>query len=264
MRNINTKSMEQRRKAAKKELIFGIRPVIEAILAGKEIEQIFIQQKLQGELFRELKKLLEDNKHIPQSYVPKPKLDRLTTKLHQGVVALIPLINYQKLEDILPTLYEEGKIPLVLILDRITDVRNFGAIVRTAECTGVHAIVVPSKGAAQIGSDAMKTSAGALSSLPICREFNLKNTIRFLQQSGLQVICLTEKAETDLFQANFCVPTALIMGSEEDGISAEYLKLANGLCKIPILSSSINSYNVSVAAGLALYEVLRQRATTAI
>lgn len=247
-------------KEQKKEndsLIFGLRPVIEAIHAGKEVERLFVQSGLKNELATELMSLLKKN-NVPFQYVPIEKLNRLTSKNHQGVVGYISSVVYQKIQDVLPLIFESGKTPLLLILDRITDVRNFGAIARTAECSGVHAIIIPSRGAAQINADAMKTSTGALHTIPVCRENSLKETIHFLRESGLQVIACTEKTKDMYYQHDYTLPVAIIMGSEEDGVSPEYLKLVDEQAKIPLLGQ-ISSLNVSVATGVVLYEAVRQR-----
>lgn len=249
--------MYREEKRESNQLIFGIRPIIEAIESGKELESLFIQKGLSGGLFRELQSCIQQYK-IPYQIVPIEKLNRLTLKNHQGVAAFVSPITYQPIEEIVTSIFERGEVPLLLILDRITDVRNFGAIVRTAECAGVHAVIIPAKGAAQVNPDAVKTSAGALYKLPVCREANLKNTIQFLKDSGLQVVACTEKTETSVFQNDYSVPTAIILGSEEDGISPEYLKLTDAKAKIPLMGE-IASLNVSVSAGIILYEVLRQR-----
>ena len=212
--------------------IFGLRPIIEVIIAGQEIDTLFIQKGLKGELFLEAWELVKKHR-INYKHVPVEKLNRLTRKNHQGVFAFISPINFHRTEHIIPQLFEDGKVPLFLILDRITDVRNFGAIVRSAECSGVHAIIVPERGSAAINGDAMKTSAGALSSVPICREFNLKATIDFLKNSGIQVVACTEKTEDLIYAPDYTIPTAIIMGSEEDGISEEYLKLCTHKTKNP-------------------------------
>jgi 23S rRNA (guanosine2251-2'-O)-methyltransferase len=247
-------------KEQKKEtdnMIFGLRSVIEAVKAGKEIDRLFVQSGLKNELFGEMMSLLKKN-NIPFQYVPLEKINRLTSKNHQGVVGYISSIEYHKIESILPAVFEKGKMPLILILDRITDVRNFGAIARTAECSGVDAIIIPSRGAAQINADAIKTSAGALHKVPVCREDDMKHVIEYLRESGLQVIACTEKAKENYYQQDFTLPVAIIMGSEENGISSEYLKLADAHAKIPLLGE-IGSLNVSVAAGVLLYEAVRQR-----
>ncbi len=238
-------------------LIYGIRPVMEAIHAGKEIEKIYITRGARGDLMQELKKLMREN-NILYTEVPVEKLNRLTRSNHQDVVCYISSVTYQSIEDIIPFIFEKGEIPLVLVLDRITDVRNFGAIARTAECAGVHAIVIPAKGAAQINSDAVKTSAGALNSIPVCREKNLRNTLDFLKSSGLQLIAATEKTSELVYSIDYTSPSAIIMGSEEDGISSDLLKLADKKIKIPLFGT-IESLNVSVACGVVLFEAIRQR-----
>lgn len=242
---------------AKENIIFGIRPVIEAIKAGKEIEKILVQTSLRSENSWELRKLTTEI-GIPVQYVPLEKLNRVTMKNHQGVIAYISPVTYQPLENIVPALFEDGKTPLLLILDRITDVRNIGAIARTAECVGVHAIIVPSKGSGLINEDTVKTSAGAIYKIPVCREDNLKDSIDFLRSSGLQIVSCTEKAEKPFYEGDFHGPVAIIMGSEDDGISEEYLKRSDLLVRIPLLGET-ESLNVSVAAGILLYEVVKQR-----
>ena len=237
--------------------IFGLRPIIEAIKAGKEIDTLFIQKGLKNELFQELWQLVRSHK-VNYKHVPTEKLNRLTRKNHQGVFAFISPINFHKTDNVIQDVFERGKTPLFLILDRVTDVRNFGAIVRTAECSGVQAVGVPEKGSAAINGDAIKTSAGALHNIPICREFNLKATIEYLKNCGLQIVGCTEKTEDMIYQLDFTIPTAIIMGSEENGISAEYLKLCDHKAKIPI-NGTIGSLNVSVSAGVILYEAVRQR-----
>ena len=205
----------------------------------------------------ELKTLLKKNNIVYQA-VPVEKLNRLTRNNHQGVVCYVSEINYFRIEEIIPQIFEEGRTPLILILDRITDVRNFGAIARAAECAGVDAIVIPSKGAAQINADAVKTSTGALHRIKVCRENNLKDVIEFLKQSGIMIVGCTEKTDDLIYKADFLSPVAIIMGSEEDGISGEYLKRCDQKVKIP-MSGKIASLNVSVATGIILYEVMRQR-----
>ncbi len=238
-------------------LIYGTRAVMEAVREGKEIEKIFIQRGLHNPLINELKKELKDA-GVFFNDVPPEKLNRLTGKNHQGVVAVLSSIVYHSIELLLPQIFEKGEIPLLVMLDRVTDVRNMGAIVRTAECVGVHAIILPSRGGALINSDAIKTSAGALHRVPVCREDNLKLTLEFLSSSGLQIIACTEKTEKLIYNADLTAPCVIIMGSEEDGISGEYLKRADDKVKIP-LQGTIASLNVSVATGVILYEALRQR-----
>ncbi len=238
-------------------LIFGIRAVIEAIRAGKEIDKILLQKGLSNELFSELRKELAGTE-IPYQFVPIEKIKRVSTKNHQGVIAYLCNISYYKTEELLSTIFEKGKVPLVLLLDRVTDVRNFGAIARSAECAGVDMIIIPSRGAAQINADAIKTSAGALHRIPVCREDNLKDTIEFLKESGLQIIGCHEKTDKLIYDMDFKLPTTIIMGSEENGISGEYLKRCNGTAKIP-MPGDISSLNVSVASGIVLFEAVKQR-----
>ena len=237
--------------------IFGLRPIIEAIQAGKEIDTLFIQKGLKNELFQELWQLVRTHK-VNCKHVPVEKLNRLTRKNHQGVFAFISPVNFHKTDNVIQDVFEKGENPLFLILDRITDVRNFGAIVRTAECSGVQAVIIPEKESAAINGDALKTSAGALHNIPICREFNLKATIEYLKNCGLQIVGCTEKTDDIIYQLDFSVPTAIIMGSEKDGISPEYLKLCNHKAKIP-MNGTISSLNVSVSTGVILYEAVRQR-----
>lgn len=239
------------------QMVFGIRAVMEAIRSGKEIEALYMQHGLGGELFNELRTVLNEYQ-ISAQQVPFEKLNRMTTKNHQGIIAVISEITYQKIEDIIPQVYERGEVPLILVLDSITDVRNMGAIARTAECAGVQAIVVPAKGSAQINADAIKTSAGALFQIPVCRHQNLLETVKFLQASGLQLICCTEKTSDDIYKPDYTAPTAIIMGSEEDGIGNELIRIADHLAKIPMFGK-IESLNVSVSAGVILYEAIRQR-----
>ncbi len=240
------------------EFVFGIRAVIEAIKAGRDIETIYVQRGLSGELFLELKNLLVEIT-IPLSLVPVEKLNRMSQKNHQGVIAVISPITYQNIEDIVPAIFERGVVPFILVLDSVTDVRNMGAIARTAVCAGVHAIVVPLKNAAQINADAIKTSAGALFNIPICRHSNLQKTCLFLQQSGLQLVACTEKTNDMIYSPDYTLPTAVIMGSEDVGISNELIRIADKLAKIPMVGS-IESLNVSVSAAIILYEAVRQKA----
>jgi len=250
-------SFRPKRQEENKEAVYGIRPVIEAINAGKEIERLLIQRDQPSEVVRELIALANAHK-IPITKVPEEKLNSITRKAHQGVICFISPIIYASLDNIISETYRLGKTPLLLILDRITDVRNFGAIARTAECLGVDAIIIPSRGGAQINNDAMKTSAGALNFIPVCREDNLKNTISYLKESGIQLVACTEKAEKEISSLDFSPPTAIIVGSEEDGISEEYLRKADAIGKIDI-AGKVSSLNVSVAAGMILYEAARQR-----
>jgi 23S rRNA (guanosine2251-2'-O)-methyltransferase len=238
-------------------LIFGMRAVIEAINAGKEVEKILLQKGLSNELYNQLRQALR-GQTIPIQFVPPEKLKRITDKNHQGVVAYLTEITYYETEELLSRVFEKGKIPLILILDRITDVRNFGAVARSAECAGVDFIIIPARGAAQINGDAIKTSAGALHRLPVCREDNLKNTIEYLKESGLQIVACHEKTDKTIYDADLKKPTVIIMGSEENGISGEYLKRSDIQVKIP-MPGTIASLNVSVATGIILFEAVKQR-----
>ena len=240
-----------------KDMIFGTRAVMEAIRAGKEIESLLIQKDLQNDLIKELKETAAEH-GVTYVKVPVEKLNRITRKNHQGVVCFLSPITYASLDNVVNTAFAEGRMPLLILLDRITDVRNFGAIARTAECLGADALVIPDRGSARINSDAMKTSAGALNFIPVCRQPNLKETIQYLQESGIQVIACSEKAEKEVWQTSFEGPVALLLGSEEDGISPEYLKMADVEIKIP-LQGQIASLNVSIATAVCLYEVVRQR-----
>lgn len=241
----------------KDDFIFGLHPVMEALEAGKTIDKIFIQNALQGQNVAELKKLLA--KHgIRPNYVPIEKLNRFTRKNHQGVVAFISDIAFYSIEDVVPQLFEEGKIPFLLMLDRLTDVRNFGAICRTAECVGINAIIISEKGSAPVNSDAIKTSAGALYNVKICKEKNLAHVVDYLQQSGISVYASTEKAQKLIYDVSFTEPCVIVMGNEETGISKEVLHHADEKIKLPI-EGKTQSLNVSVACGAVLYEAMRQR-----
>jgi 23S rRNA (guanosine2251-2'-O)-methyltransferase len=252
---MNTKPENSR--ANHNQLIFGIRAVIEAVKSGKDIESIYVQRGLSGNLLLELKSVLKDHA-LTFQLVPVEKLNRITQKNHQGVIGIVSPITYQRVEDIIAAVYERGETPLVLVLDSVTDVRNFGAIARTAECAGVHAIVVPARNSAQVNPDAIKTSAGALYKIPVCRHDSLLQTVRTLQASGLQVVACTEKTSDYLYTPDYTGPSAIIMGSEESGISNELIRAADYLAKIPMFGT-IASLNVSVAAGIVLYEAVRQR-----
>ena len=244
-------------------MLFGLRPIQEALNAGRTLEKIFLLRGTKNSLVTDISAAARAA-GIQVQLVPVEKLDNLTRKNHQGAVAFVSPIDYAPLDTIVTGLFEEGKVPFLLLLDRITDVRNFGAIARTAECLGVQAIVVPSRGAAQINGDALKTSAGALNILPVCRENNLHETIRFLQQSGVTVVACTEKADEAVGAADvdFTGPVAILMGSEEDGISPDLLNLADVKLRVP-MAGQIQSLNVSVAAGIMLFEVARQRVNAA-
>ncbi|MGI9548262.1 MAG: 23S rRNA (guanosine(2251)-2'-O)-methyltransferase RlmB [Flavobacteriaceae bacterium] len=240
--------------------IYGIRAVIEAINAEKSINKVLIQKGLQGSLVRELEKLVQQ-KGISASYVPVQKLNKLCSENHQGVVATISPIEFRPFEALVEEVLEKTKTPLFLLLDRVSDVRNFGAIIRTAECTGVSGIIIQNKGAAPVTADTVKTSAGAVFNVPIAKVAHLKDAIYYLQASGIQLVAASEKTEQSIYDLNFNGPTAIIMGSEDSGISPSILKIADHRGKLPMLGS-IDSLNVSVACGIILYEVVRQRIKT--
>ena len=241
----------------KENFIYGIHPVLEALLADKEIEKVIVSSSLRGQSAGELRTLCK-KKQVPMQYVPNEWFNKIPRVNHQGIIACLSAIEYHPIEQILPMIYSKGEYPFILILDRITDVRNFGSIARTAECAGVHAIIIPSRGHALINSDAVKTSAGALNTIPVCREDNLKDTIDFLKNSGLRIIAATEKAKNNYTEVEMSGPIALIMGSEEDGVSPAYLKMCDETIRIPLFGD-IASLNVSVATGVILYEIIRQR-----
>ncbi|MDY8134435.1 23S rRNA (guanosine(2251)-2'-O)-methyltransferase RlmB [Aquimarina sp. 2201CG5-10] len=237
--------------------IFGIRAVIEAIKSEKSIDKLFVQKGLQGELAKELMHLAKNN-NITFSFVPVEKLNRITRKNHQGVIAYISPIEFYDLENLVLQVIESGETPLFLVLDQLSDVRNFGAIIRTAESTGVHGIIVQKKGGAPVNGDTVKTSAGAIFKMPICKVDHIKDALFYLQGSGIQVIAATEKASGNIYEQDMTKPTAIIMGSEGKGVSNSVLKLVDHQAKLP-MSGEIASLNVSVACGVFLYEVIRQR-----
>jgi len=241
----------------KTEMIFGTRAVMEAVKAGREIEKIYIQAGLANDLIKELINTANTYK-APYSFIPQQKLNKLSSKNHQGVICIISAVQYASLENIIDKCYSEGREPFFLLLDRVTDVRNFGAMARTAECAKVDAIIIADKGNAPITGDAMKTSAGALSILPVCRVKDMKKTFQLLKDNGIHIVACTEKATETLYQVDLNRPIAIMLGSEEDGISPPMLKDADHLAKIPLMGS-IESLNVSVAAGIAIYETIRQR-----
>lgn len=242
-------------------MVIGLHPVAELLKSDKEVERVLINKDLMNRQEGMDIVFACRKKEIPYQPVPAEKLNRVTPKMHQGVVAFVSPITYQKLEDLIPFLFEDGKTPFILVLDRITDVRNFGAIARTAECAGVDAIVVPEKGAAQINEDAMKTSAGALNHIPVCRERDLGKSLNFLNDCGITVVACTEKGSEQMFETTLTGPIALVFGSEEDGISEFLLRKAHHISALP-QAGKLGSLNVGVAAGIAMYEVLRQRSLT--
>ena len=240
-----------------KSQIFGIHAITEAINSGKTVDKVFIQKSYSGSGLKELEKLLRD-KTINISYAPIQKLNRLTSKNHQGAIAIISPIEFHTLEDLVINVTESGQTPLFLLLDQLTDARNFGAIIRTAECTGVHGIIIQAKGGAPVNGDTIKTSAGAIFNVPICKVNHIKDALFYLQGSGINLIAATEKTETVIYDIDFKVPCAIIMGAEGKGVSDSVLKLVDAKAKLPMYGE-ISSLNVSVACGAFLYEVVRQR-----
>lgn len=238
-------------------LIYGIHAVNEAINAGKEIDKIFIKNDLKGEAGKELRARAKQLR-IPVMRVPIEKLNRITRNNHQGIIAFVSEITYFDIEDLLPQIYDEGKTPLIILLDKITDTRNLGAIARTAECAGVNAIVVPAKGSALITSDSIKTSAGALLKIPVCRAHNIYETVDYLLDYGLQLVSASEKADKMIYDVDFTIPTVIVMGNEEKGVTREILNKSTEKVKIPMIGE-IESLNVSVATGIIVYEAVRQR-----
>ena len=237
--------------------IYGIRAIIEAIKSGRSIDKVFVQKGLRGSLIQEMEHLIREH-GISLSYVPVEKLNRLSKKNHQGVIARMAAVDFQDLSEVVLSTIESGTTPLFLLLDQVSDVRNFGAIIRTAECTGVHAIIIAKSGGASMTADTVKTSAGAIFNIPICKVDHIKDAIYHLQASGIPVIAASEKADKLIYEISFKDPCAIIMGSEGKGISQSILKLVDDSAKLPILGE-IESLNVSVACGAFLYEVVRQR-----
>ncbi|WP_448825905.1 23S rRNA (guanosine(2251)-2'-O)-methyltransferase RlmB [Capnocytophaga bilenii] len=237
--------------------IYGIRAVIEAVNAGKTIDRVFLQKGLQGALYKELLATLQ-GAQIATQYVPIEKLNRMSKKNHQGVIATLSPVEYQDFEELVIGVTESGKVPLFLVLDHLQDVRNFGAIVRTAECTGVSGIIIPKRGSVSVTADAVKTSAGAVFRVPICKVDNLIDAVYYLQGSGIRVIAATEKTSNLLYSEDFTTPLAIVMGAEDVGISGGVLKVVDSRVKLP-MAGEIGSLNVSVACAVFLYEAVRQR-----
>jgi len=239
--------------------IYGIRAVLEALNSDEAIDKIFIQRGLKGDLLKELEGVVRKNQ-INISYVPVEKLNRLTKNNHQGVVANISPITFYELESLVEKVIQHKKIPLFLLLDQLSDVRNFGAIIRTAECTGVDGIIIQKKGAAPVTADTIKTSAGAAFKVPIVKVNHIKDAVFYLQASGIQVVSASEKTKKSVYDVSFTEATAIVMGSEDKGISPSILKVSDHVAKLPLLGE-IESLNVSVACAVFLYEVVRQRLT---
>ncbi|MCF8464675.1 MAG: 23S rRNA (guanosine(2251)-2'-O)-methyltransferase RlmB [Flavobacteriales bacterium] len=245
-----------RENETEQNIVFGIHPVMEAIEAGKEIEKVFLKKDSNNPAINDIKRTLK-GKRIPFQEVPQEKLFRLTRKNHQGVIALLSPIEYQNFDEVVRRVIESGEAPLVLVLDRVSDVGNFGAICRSAECAGVHAILIPIKGSAQINSYAVKSSAGAIFNIPICRTGHILSEVRNLQEAGLRVVACSEKGTDTIYKSNLSGPMAIIMGSEEDGIGEGLLEIAKEHISIP-MAGATGSLNVSVATGIVLFERLRQ------
>lgn len=241
-------------------MIFGVRAVLEALEAGKEIDKILVKRDIQSELSRELFAALKGST-VPVLRVPVEKLNRITRKNHQGVIAFISAVEYAHIDTVVPTLYEEGKVPFLVLLDGITDVRNFGSIARTCDCAGVDAIIIPAHNSVTVNADAVKTSAGALHTLPVCREKNITETLRYLKESGIRIVCATEKGTMNYTKSNYTEPVCVVMGAEDTGIPVEHLRLCDDWVSIPQFGN-IESLNVSVATAVILYEAVRQRHLT--
>lgn len=239
------------------EYIFGIRAVMEAIEAGKDIDKVYIKKDLHGDLINELNELIRLHGIVTQR-VPVERINKITRKNHQGVVAVLSAVTYHSLDNIVPQLYEDGVLPFIVVLDGITDVRNFGAIARTCECAGVDAIVIPERGSVSVGGDAVKTSAGALLHIPVCRVGSTAWAVRFLKDNGYNVVAVSEKADMSYVEGEYTGPVALVMGAEDTGISENTLSECTTRVGIPMFGN-IGSLNVSVAAGVMIYEVVRQR-----
>ncbi len=246
-----------KREQEESAMIFGVRAVIEAVQAGKEIDKVLVKKDIQSDLSKELLAVLK-TRMIPVQRVPVERINRITRKNHQGVVAFVSAVVYQKTEEMVPFLFEQGKNPFFVMLDGITDVRNFGAIARTCECAGVDAVIIPQRGGVSVNADAVKTSAGALHTLPVCRERNLKDTLQYLKDSGFHIVAATEKGDYNYTKANYTGPLCIVMGAEDTGVSYDNLSLSDEWVKIPMMGA-IESLNVSVAAGILMYEAVKQR-----
>lgn len=242
---------------ADKDLVCGVWPVIEAIRAGKNVEKILLRREAGGDGIREIRSLALD-RGIPWQPVPVEKLDRLTRTEHQGVIALLSPVEEQDLDEVISMAYERGETPLIVALDNVTDVRNLGAIARSAECFGAHGLLVPKQNTARLGSDAVKSSAGALLRKPVCRVSRLSDGLNRARAHGLRIIALSERGTAELRQADLTGPLVVVLGAEGEGISESVLRMADELVRIP-MAGDIGSLNVSVAAGVALHEVLLRR-----
>lgn len=241
----------------KTDLVFGIHPILEGLESGENFDKILILNSLRTPQAKEIIATAKE-RGIAVNKVPQQKLDRITRKNHQGIIGFIAPIEFHQIEDILPDIFSRGKNPFLLILDRISDVRNFGAIVRTAECAGADAIIIPKKGSAQINGETIKTSTGAIFNIPICKVSGIDSIIPFLKESGIHLIACTEKAEINYTQIDYTLPIGIILGSEESGIAISNITKSDSTAKLPLIGKT-KSLNVSVAAGIIMYEVIRQR-----
>ena len=241
----------------KNQYIYGIHAVLEALDAGKDIDKIFLSKTLNSDTAQEISDRARALR-VPVQRVPVQKIDRITRRNHQGVLAMMSAVTYYRLEDLVPQMFDEGENPFIVVLDGVTDVRNFGAVARTCECAGVSAIVIPDRESVSANADAVKTSAGALNYLPVCREHNLVNAVKLLRDSGFKVVGTSDKSKMSYTSANYTGPVAIVLGAEDKGISPEIMKLCDTQVLIPEFGH-INSLNVSVAGGIMIYEVVRQR-----
>ena len=241
----------------KTQYIYGIHAVLEALEAGKDIDKIFLSKTLNDETAKEIMDRARQL-GVPVQRVPVQKIDRITRRNHQGVLAMMAAVTYYRVEDLVPQLFDEGQNPFIIVLDGVTDVRNFGAVARTCECAGVSAIVIPDRESVSVNADAVKTSAGALNYLPVCREHNLVSAVKLLRDSGFRIVGTSDKSQIPYTQGNYTGPVAIVLGAEDKGISPEIIKLCDTQVMIPEFGH-INSLNVSVAGGIMIYEVVRQR-----
>ena len=239
------------------DFIFGLRAVEEALKSGQHCDKVLIRKGMGGDTIDLIKEMMRDHR-VPLQQVPDAKLNRITRKNHQGIIALMSPIPFQQVESVIMDVFERGEEPFFLMLDEVTDVRNFGAIVRTAECAGAHGVIIPQKGSARIGGDAVKTSAGALYNIPVCRTPNLKKTALYLKDSGLKTNAATEKTDNFYFQSDLSGPVLLIMGAEDKGISNQLLEVVDIKAALPV-NGKIASLNVSNAASVLIYDIIRQR-----
>ncbi len=239
------------------QYIFGLRPVIEAVRGGRRIDRVLLKKGLDSPLVEELTRLLSQQR-VPTQWVPVEKLDRMARGTHQGVIAVMAEVEYVALESFVEKALGKSPNPIVMILDGVTDVRNFGAIARSLECAGGAGLIVQTKGGAAVNADAVKASAGALLRTDICRSQNLKLAAFFLRQNGFRIVAATEKAERTMYEADLTGPVAIVVGSEGAGITPAMLKLSDERVRIPMVGE-IASLNVSAASAIVLYEAVRQR-----